>query len=131
MSKWFVKFAFSFGHRPSDGIFFKICIVEYFVHYILINFIVGFYLIIHHFHYRKWTDFIETAWEKRKDTLLADLEESGKVLINVLHQKLEESMTENIQNKLGKCHGMEGISSVTFSQNYSFSECSVRAAIYI
>lgn len=81
---------------------------------------------------------IETAWEKRKETLLADLEESGKVLINVLHQKLEASMTENmkiqerkIQDKLGECHGIKGISNVTFSQNNSFSECSVRATIYI
>ena len=107
------------------------------MHYILINFIVRFYWIINHFHYRKWTDFIETAWEKRKETLLANLEESGKALISVLHQKLEESMTENmkiqerkIQDKLGECHGMKGISSVAFSQNNSFSKCSIRATIY-
>ena len=62
---------------------------------------------------------IETAWEKRKETLLSDLEESGKALISVLHQKLEESMTENmkiherkIQYKLGEWHGIKGISGV-------------------
>ena len=100
-------------------------VVEFFVHYILINFIVGFDWIINHFNYRKWTDLIETTWEKRKETLLADLKESGKVL----HQKLEESMTENmkiqerkIQNKLGECNGMKGISSVAFSQNNSLLE---------
>lgn len=61
---------------------------------------------------------IETTWEKRKETLLADL-----------HQKLEESMTENMkiqerknQNKLGECNGMKGISSVAFSQNNSLLE---------
>ena len=61
---------------------------------------------------------IETTWEKRKETLLADL-----------HQKLEESMTKNMkiqerknQNKLGECNGMKGISSVAFSQNNSLLE---------
>ena len=70
--------------------------------------------------------------------MLANLEESGKALISVLHQKLEESMTENmkiqerkIQDKLGECHGMKGISTVAFSQNNSVNKCSVRATTYL
>ena len=81
---------------------------------------------------------IETAWEKRKETLLADLEKSGNYLKNVLHQKLKESMTETmkmqerkIEDKLGECHRMKGISSIALSQNNSFSEFSVRTTIYI
>lgn len=68
--------------------------------------------------FRKWTDLIEIAWEKRKETLLADLEKSGKSLTDALHRELNKTMAENgnmqnqkIQDQLGECQRMKGISS--------------------
>ena len=70
--------------------------------------------------FRKWTDLIEIAWEKRKETLLADLEKSGKSLTDALHKELNKTMAENvnmqnqkIQDQLGECRRMKGISSFT------------------